>query len=183
MQYLDRFFVLLLTLLSIIISLTMMGTFMGWVNGIQLMNLINQDLRLLGIGGFILFLISLRILQLFLPKKRRAKQTIVSQGQLGTIKISLAAIENLVKEIVSKEEEVEDIQSQVDVTEEGVNILLNLSIISRANVSEIAEHLQEEIKEQVKDSTGAEVEEIEILINEVSREEDYTDTSTDVRLD
>ncbi|AGB40518.1 Protein of unknown function (DUF322) [Halobacteroides halobius DSM 5150] len=171
MQYLDRFFVLVFTLLWTIVSLLMMGISIGWIDSLYLVDLINQDLQLVGIIGGILFLISLRILQLFLPGKEKVTQTVVAQGKLGTIKVSLGAIKKLAEEIVRQEVKVTEIKSKVEVTEQGVDILLDLAIVSRANIAELGEKLQEQIREQVTASTGAEVDQVEILINKVSRQE------------
>ncbi|GAB6138812.1 alkaline shock response membrane anchor protein AmaP [Halanaerobaculum tunisiense] len=179
MQYLDRFFVLLLTVLSIVISLSMIGLTLGWVDTSVVIELLNQDLQLTGIVGGVLFLISLRILQLFLPHRKSPQQTIIAHGDLGTIQISLEAIKRLTTEIVNQEVDAKEIKTNVEVIEGGVSIVLNLAIISQANVSELGEQLQAQVKEQVQASTGAQVEQVEILINEVSR----TQESKDVILD
>ena len=170
MQYLDRLFVLLLAVVVALLSLGLMAFSAGLVEITEAVDLLVAESLLVGIISLIAFFISARVLQISLAKKSKLKQTVITSGELGNIKITLGAIKKLVKSIIKQESEVKTIETEVEVEEEGVNISLELEVASSGSISDLAKRLQTEVQEQVSETTGAEVAEVEILIEEVERQ-------------
>mgnify|MGYP006280982995 CR=1 FL=1 len=157
MQYLDRLFIVLLALTVAVISLGLIGFSLGLVEGLNVIEYLAQQPIIVGIIGLVAFLVSLRVLQLSITRKKKVKQTVIADGELGNIKMSLGAVKKLVKAIVEQEAEVTDIDSKVKVKEEGVNIFLKLDIASPGNISDLAKRLQQEVQDQVTKTTWAKV--------------------------
>nr|WP_282580189.1 alkaline shock response membrane anchor protein AmaP [Natroniella sulfidigena] len=167
----DRFFMLLFTVILILLSLTMIGLSVELISSQYLFEFVKglENRIEVGILGLIFFLMSVRILQL-LFRRKKSKSALIKSSKSGKIMISLEAINNLVKNLVRQEDEVIEIDSVLKAEEKGVHISLKLAVISETNVPQLSQRLQEVIKEQVTESTGVKVGQVEILVKELQSE-------------
>jgi uncharacterized alkaline shock family protein YloU len=172
MTVIDKLLVLLIDVIIMVLSILIIGLYSGILD-IEYLVASLQGYTV-GIEGIIvggaLFLISVRILQLFFRKKK-IKKAIVAKNELGDVNISLDAINSLVHDIVKQESNTKDIQSQIRVKENGVHVYLNLVVDSRTIIPELSERLQEILKDRVSESTGVKISKVQILIKEIKREE------------
>ena len=183
MKYIDRLFVFLLALVVILVSAGVIALSTGLVQTWQPVESLVYSSVPAALIGLVALLISLRMLQVSLSRQQKGKQTVITSGELGNVKITLSAIKKLVKDIIKGETEIEDIKCKVKQQDKGINIFLDLTVASADNISNLAKRLQKEIKEQVAEATGVEVAEIEILVEEVKRQEESEKAEEEVELD
>lgn len=171
MTAIDKFFILLIDLIVMIISILIIGLYSGILKiGYLIDNLQYYTKGVEGIVvGAVLFLISIRVLQLFFRKKK-VKEAIVAKNELGDVNISLDAINSLVQDIVKREAEVKDIHSKLKAKEEGIHIFLNLTVDSQSNIPKLSEMLQEMLTAGVTASTGVNISKVQIFIKEIKKE-------------
>nr|WP_282706866.1 alkaline shock response membrane anchor protein AmaP [Natroniella acetigena] len=168
---LDKFFMLLFTVILILLSLGMIGLAVDLISFQYLFEFTRglENRIEVGIIGLIFFLMSVRILQL-LFRRKKSKSAVVGNSKSGTIMISLEAINSLVKKLVEQEDKVVESNSKIKIKDNGVHIYLKLVALAETNVPNLTQKLQEVIKEQVTQSTGVKVGQVEILIRELQSE-------------
>jgi len=174
MTVIDKLLILLIDFITMVLSILLIGIYSGILDIKALVdNFENYQKYATGIEGVVvgvvLFLISIRVLQLFFRKKK-VKQAIVASNELGDVNISLDAINSLVVDIVKEEAVTKDVESRIRVKEDGVHVYLNLVVNSKAVIPELSERLQETLKARVSESTGVKIANVQILIKEINRE-------------
>ncbi|WP_408954651.1 alkaline shock response membrane anchor protein AmaP [Natroniella sp. ANB-PHB2] len=172
MKLLDKFFMLLFTVILILLSSVMIGLAVDLVSFQHLFEFIRglEGRVEVGVIGLIFFLMSVRILQL-LFRRKKSKSAVVDNAKTGTIMISLEAINSLVRKLVEQEDKVVESNSKIKIKDKGVHIYLKLVVYTETNIPNLTQKLQEIIKEQVTQSTGVKVGQVEILIRELQSEE------------
>ena len=171
MRFLDTFFILLLALLMVAFSVGLASFYFGFVSQYEVANFVAD------LGGraevlivaAVLFLISIRIIQLSFMGRKKDKQTIIGEGKLGTVQITIEAINNFVKDVVSAEENTTNTKSSIKVTEDGLDIILNLTVYDKVKVPSLANRIQEKVKSEIEEAIGAEVDQVEVLINSIEK--------------
>ncbi len=172
MKLIDKLFMLILTLVIIFISVVLIALAADLFVMSRVLDYIAEFGGGLeaGLAGVVLILFSLRVLiSLF---KRKAKDTLINKGKIGDVKITLKAINKLVKTIAKEEAKVKKISSDVKADKSGgVSVALKLVVPFGANITELTGFLQQKIKEQISKSTGAKVNNVEILVEEIKEKE------------
>ncbi|MBM7555232.1 alkaline shock response membrane anchor protein AmaP [Halanaerobacter jeridensis] len=171
MRFLDRFFILMLALLVVAISVGLASFYFGVVSQYEVANFVAE------LGGraetlivaAVLFLIAIRIIQLSFMSRNKDKQTIIGEGELGTVRITIEAINNFVKDVVRAEANTTDTQSKVKVTEEGLDVILNLTVYDKVKVPNLANQIQEQVKSEIEEAIGAKVDQVEVLIKAIEK--------------
>jgi uncharacterized alkaline shock family protein YloU len=166
---LDRLFILLSILFLIVSSLTAFSLCLG-ILPLQILETSFSTLNGrfdLAVGALLVLFVGIRLLYLTLSKQRRVK-SIEVKGELGNIKISLQAIENLVHKVVREVPGVRQTKAKVKLVAEGVEIGLKAVINPEHNIPRVAETLQELIGQQVQETMGIRVEQTEVLVENIS---------------
>lgn len=120
-----------------------------------------------GVAGLILLLVSLRFL-LYGLKTDRLPETTVRDGELGKVCITLNAVENLVQKVIRDIENVKDSRIKIKKQENGVSIVLNLTVNYDIVIPEITSELQKTIKDYIESTAGILVKDVRISIDNVS---------------
>lgn len=172
MKLIDKLFMFILTLVIIAMSILLIGL----ASNLFVMNRVLDYMAEFGGGleagltGFVLILLSLRVIAVLF--KRKAKDTMINKGKIGNVKITLKAINKLVKSVAKEEVKVKRISSDVKADKSGgVSVSLNLAVPFGTNITELTGFLQQKIKEQISESTGAKVNNVEILVEEIKEKE------------
>ena len=171
MRFLDRFFILILALIMVAFSAGIASFYFGLVSQYKVADFVA------GLGGrvevlvvaLVLFLIAIRIIQLSLISSNRDKQTIIGEGELGTVRITIEAINKFVKDVVSEETNTTDTKSKVKVTEEGLDIILNLTVYDQVKVPDLANQIQQKVKSEIEEAIGAQVDQVEVLVKAIEK--------------
>ena len=171
MKFLDRFFVFILALLMLALSLGIGGAYFNLISQYEIANFISGFRGRIEVivVAVVLLLISLRILLLAFMTKSKDKQTVIGEGELGTVRITIEAINNFVKDVVSAEANTTNTKSKVEVTEDGLDIILNLTVYEQVKVPNLAHNIQQQVKTEIEEAIGAEVDQVEVLINAIEK--------------
>ncbi|NLP17785.1 MAG: alkaline shock response membrane anchor protein AmaP [Firmicutes bacterium] len=142
-----------------LLSLDFLGTSISHLYG-------RLDAKLVAL---LLFLACIRLLFITLGPKRQAK-SIVSRNEMGEIKISFAALENLIKKTVREVKGARETKTRVVPMPGGVRVRLQAVINPELNIPAISEEIQGVIARRIKEIMGVEVEEVEVFIENIGDE-------------
>ena len=72
----------------------------------------------------------------------------------GRVSVSLLAIEDLVRRVISQAKEVKDVKSKISASKKGLQIKVKLILRSEGRIPEITSRVQEMVKRKVQDAIG-----------------------------
>lgn len=172
MGVIDR---ILLTLYTLALATLSAITFLmawGWLVPLNYINstLQNPNGRWgIGVTAAIIFVLSIRwIYYGFRP--RGGMQTIVHQTELGEVRISLGAIENLIRKVSKQVDGVRDIRVVVYNSPPGISVKLRGTVSPDISIPEVSHDLQDTIKDYVRRVVGIEVSSIRLAVENISNE-------------
>ena len=119
--------------------------------------------------GLVILLISIRTLWLAFKREKKV-DSVTKELELGEVKISLDAIETMVKQVAEQTKGVKDIQTKIRAKEDGVIIYFKGKVLPDVIIPELSEELQSDIKEHVETVSGIVVKEVKMLIENISNE-------------
>ena len=121
--------------------------------------------------GIVFVLLSLRLfVAAFGSRGARTGNTIVVSRPMGNINVSVAAIEGLVVRTAGHVQGVREIKARVIQAGQGMSIKLRAAVIPETDIPVASEEIQRLISEQIKQTLGMEVVNVEIAIDNISSE-------------
>lgn len=133
-------------------------------------NKLTGDLRytlagfLLSIAGIILLIFSAQ------GRKKEKNGNIVNFTEVGEIRISFRAIENMVLTASRKIKGIREVNTHINFTEQGLVIYLRIRIIPDIPVPALVSELQEKVRGYVQEISGANVAEVKVLVENIAQE-------------
>lgn len=124
-----------------------------------------------GVLFSLIFLAGSSIIYPFFTFDKKFKKTLINSTELGDVNITLGALDNLVKKVVSSREGIADIDTNLKDSESGLEINLDVKINSDYVIPELADELQKVVKSYLEDTTGVKVNKVSLLINEITGRE------------
>lgn len=89
--------------------------------------------------------------------RRLKKRRVVSfQNPDGEVTISLSAIEDYVRKVARGIGDIEEVRSKVGMSKKGINIISDVVIASGANIPEVTEAIQLQVKQRLQNMLGVE---------------------------
>ncbi len=167
----DRTVLVLYTLSLALISVLLVLLALGWYMPFDLLLDYNQDPtgRLVtGMIGLLFLVASLRLLYSAFGQRRAGQ--IILDTEMGEVKISLKAVENLVNKVGKQVKGIRDVKATVGGNEKQVKVTLYAWVQPESNVPEVTAELQDTIKRQVRNVIGVEVSQIRIYVEDVTNE-------------
>ncbi len=122
-----------------------------------------------GVVGLILLIVSLRFL-LYGLKSRQLPETTVRDGELGKVCITLNAVESLVLKVIQDIENVKDSKIKIKKRENGVSVLLRLTVNHDVIIPEMTFELQKAIKDYIETTAGIFIKDVRVSIDNVSNQ-------------
>lgn len=101
---------------------------------------------------------------------RNIKSTRLLSSESGDITITISALSNLIKDRVKEKEEFDDIKIKLKEQEQGLKIILSGKLTVPSNLPAVSENIQQDLKEYIKQTTGIQVEKVQIRIDDVKKE-------------
>ncbi|SJZ85652.1 alkaline shock response membrane anchor protein AmaP [Selenihalanaerobacter shriftii] len=171
MKIVDRIIILVFTIILIFVSLGMMLSAFELIPQSYITNFVMQYYGRVEVGiiGLIFFIISIRILHPLFSKNKKPN-AIVQETSLGQVQLSLVAIDALVKKVVIQTRGVKELKSDLEVSEDGLRVVLEVIVTPDINIPELTEELQEQISEYLDQTTGIMVSQIEILVDNIAQD-------------
>jgi hypothetical protein len=127
------------------------------------LNLDNKILLI--IIGVVVFLIGISILNIILFRKKSPK-TLFIKTDNGEVNIAFAAIEDFIKRIVLKIQEVKDIKIKIQVKGKNLKVFGKVVLNTETAVTDIVEKIQEQIVEKLNEMLGVNIK-VNVFINVV----------------
>ena len=175
MKIIDRLILALYSICIAILSLIIMVipfNYAGMINiqdGVKLINGIKGN-YIYTLIGLIFFIVSLRFLLSGITGNKDLKQDsfLTIQNEYGEIVIYAHTIIGLVENIVDGFSGITKIDTGVDLSNGVIYLSMKGEILPEINIPEITKQLQMKVKESLENTTGSEVGEIKVEINNVS---------------
>lgn len=177
MKFLDKFNLVLFSILILIISLIICLLSFGWLdlrlalNGVVFLATdgIANNIAL----GISIILILLAIKSIFFnsysKEKMKNKEGILLENDNGKLLVSRDTIESLTNAVVKSFESAENVMTKVEVDSEShVKIYITLFVYPDAVIKELSNKLQTNVKETIKKSLDLDVTEVNIRVKNIS---------------
>jgi uncharacterized alkaline shock family protein YloU len=160
---------LLFSLLLFGLGVLVLGLALGWSLPLdQLVTTLNQvrGRWLVGLSGAILIFLGL-VLFFDNMKASPAPEGVVRELKLGRVVTTVQALESVVHKAVRQVRGVREVKPLIRIDGAGLTVILNIVLSSDVKVSEIAEQIQENVKNQVNETVGVEVLEVRVKIDNI----------------
>lgn len=177
MKFLDKFNLVLFSIIILILSLLVCLLAFGWlnielaVNGVLYLatDIVTRNIAL----GISIVLIILAIKSIFFSsfakEKMQGKEGILLENDNGKLLVSRDTIESLTNTVVKSFESAENVMTKVEVDDEShVKIYITLFVYPDAIIKELSSKLQKDVKETIKKSLDLEVTEVNIRVKNIS---------------
>jgi uncharacterized alkaline shock family protein YloU len=122
-----------------------------------------------GLVGTAFFAVSLRLI-LFAFKRRGGGQPVVHETTLGDVRISLDAVENLVRKVARGIKGVREIKAIVTHGKDGLHAALQATISPEVSIPDVSEEIQTAVRQYVKRVVGVEMAEVRLEVVNIANE-------------
>lgn len=120
-------------------------------------------------AGLAFFLVSVRLI-IFAFSRRGGGQAVVHETALGDVRISLDAVENLVRRVARGVKGVREVRPAVTLANGALVVELRGVISPEVSIPDVSEEIQTAIRSYVKRVVGVEVAEIRLHVDNISNE-------------
>jgi len=160
MKTLIRAAVLFYVTMFLFLSVFVMFFILNQVDLVRFFNLLsyvyfNEQLRI-SLAGLVCILIFLNYICYYQVLKANAteKNIIAFDNPGGRVSVSLNAIEELIKRIISRFSEVREVKSRVSVSRKGLHIKVRLILRAEGSIPEVTSRVQDAVKSKIQDTIG-----------------------------
>lgn len=177
MKFLDKFNLVLFSVIILVIALIICLLSFGWLNLSLVLNgiefLVNNTLANNIAIAISIILILLSMKSIFFNSNAKegmkGKEGILLENENGKLLVSKDTIESLTNTVVKTFDSAENVMTKVDVDEEShVKIYITLFVYPDAVIKELSNKLQQSVKETIKKSLDLDVTEVNIRIKNIS---------------
>jgi len=169
---LDRLLIGIMSFGYLIAAIFLVGLAFGWMTPLETVRyylLQSTNSWIMGITGIILFLLSFALfIGVFRPKPVR--NTVVHETPLGSIKITLAALDNLVIKAARSVQGIREVKAYIKAQQNYVSIQLTVQVQPDLNIPQMTEELQKKVKEYLTKTTGINVHDVRVIVNRITWE-------------
>ncbi len=168
-KVLDRILLTLYTITILVFSVFLIGLSVGGIELKVLTSFVSSltynwiFIVVTLLIGLVFAIVSLKLLTLGLVKDK-SKSSTIKVTDLGTIRVSLVALDNLVHKAVRGFDEVKDLRTSIIPDNEGIKIGLNIILMPDVVMPEITKNIQDKVKEYVESLSGVLVKEVQVEI-------------------
>lgn len=172
MKLFDRVLLTIYPLLLVFLSLIVVMTAAGWEKPLVYLESILHDpwIRvIIGVGAGIVLVAAIG---LFFSNFSRnpVAQALIKENQFGKIQITLAALENMIIRAGLGVEGIREVKPRIRCLPSGIIINLNTMLTLDARAPEVAEKLQQVVKNYLEETAGVQAIEIGIRVESISKE-------------
>lgn len=144
--------------ISVLCGLTILfvSQMIFWQDVERLLQLAYSDMQLrmiIGLAAGLLILLSFMFARIILGRQQR-ERTIAFDNPAGRVTISLTAMEDLIRRLITRSPEVKEIRPHVVANKKGLDVGIRLILRADSNIPEITSKLQEMIRSKVQDTIG-----------------------------
>ncbi|HHV63054.1 MAG TPA: alkaline shock response membrane anchor protein AmaP [Firmicutes bacterium] len=119
--------------------------------------------------AFVALLIGIYLLELGF-RTRRGPRAIIRGTSLGDVSISLAAIENLVRRAARQVRGIREVDTFVNASPEGIEVVLSVLVAPDLNIPEICDETQARLERYIRETVGVEATRIKVNVRNIATE-------------
>lgn len=157
------FFMTIVSMIALLISLKIIAFDVFYDIGVSMLTSAKSSL-IVTITAFISAVLSLLFL-IFSISAGKKQKAIVKQTEIGEIMISLNTFENIALSVVRRIAGLKDSKAYVRRNDELLSMKIVTSVVPDINIPSIAEEIQNKVKSTIEKSTGIEVKNIKVHID------------------
>lgn len=195
MKVMVRFGVLFYMTILLFLGSFMLLFVFGWIRSQDIavvMYIIENDMSrriVLGVSTGIILLMNYLFVRAISGSQQRGK-TIAFDNPSGRVSVSLSAMEDLTRRLISKVPEVKEVKSSILAGKKGLEVEARLVLNTDVNIPEMTSKLQDLVKRKIQDTIGIEenvvvrVHVIKIIpgANKVRQNKDNNDLDNDEKV-
>jgi uncharacterized alkaline shock family protein YloU len=122
-----------------------------------------------GLIGTVFFVVSVRLI--FMAFRRQGGgQPVVHETSMGEVRISLDAVENLVRKVARSAKGVREMKAMIRHDKEGMHALLRGTFSPEVSIPEVSEEIQTAVRQYVKRVVGVELADIQLEVENIANE-------------
>ena len=177
MKFLDKFNLVIFSIIILVISLVTCILVFGWLDlsiafdGISFV-ILGAAASKVALGvSIVLILLAIKSIffNSFSKDKNDGKDGILLENDNGKLLVSRDTIESLTNAVVKSFDSAENVMTKVEVNEESqIKIYITLFVYPDAVIKELSNKLQKNVKDTIKKSLDLEVSEVNIRIKNVT---------------
>lgn len=114
----------------------------------------DQNLRLAWIGIAVFLLFMNFLYYQFCSVNVHREKIIAFENPLGLVRVSLVALEDLVKKLLIKQEGVKEIRPIISAVKKGLNVKIKISLDTETHIPEFTSMLQDLVTRKIQDIIG-----------------------------
>lgn len=133
------------------------GTSLSWLSG-QLS---------LPLAGGALILVALVLLVFGLHRRARPADTVLQNSELGEVRITITAIENMVLRVTQQGSGIKESSRRVTQSPQGLMIETRIKVMPDLELPELSSELQQKIREYIERITGIKVAAVKVLVENI----------------
>ena len=168
MKFLTRIAVLFYVTLIMFLSSFILLFVLNYISMQRVVNLLaviyyDEALRMTFAGGACALLFLNFVFYRAFTVNVHKEKTIAFDNPVGRVSVSLGAIEELTKRVVSRISEVREVKSNISVSKKGLLIKIKLILRAEGSIPEVTSRVQELVKRKIQSTIGLD-EPIEVAI-------------------
>ena len=176
MKTIEKITLVLFSTLMLIISVILCLTIFGWIDTVDIGNVLNIAIsnnvssNVILVLSIIFILLAIRCIFFDSSSKEKEeyKNGILLENVNGKLLITKETIENLVNAVVKGFDSAEEVTTQIELdNENNLKVFVNMSVKENAVIKELSTNLQNKIKEAIKKASDLEVKEVNIKVKNI----------------
>ena len=125
--------------------------------------------------GFLILLVGILLIALFAFKRNNVQRddakkeggSIVSFTEIGEVRISFKAVENMVLSASRKVNGISEVSTRINATEQGLLIHIKLKAMPDIPIPGLVGELQKKVRDYIQETSGSNVSEIKVLVENI----------------
>lgn len=134
------------------------------------MNRLTGDLRYVILGSLLLVVGVVLLIFSAQGNKEKENGNIVNFSEIGEVRISFRAIENMVLAASRKVKGIREVNTRINFVEQGLIIYLRIRVIPDIPIPVLVSELQQKVREYVQEISGTSVAEVKVLVENITQE-------------
>jgi uncharacterized alkaline shock family protein YloU len=119
-------------------------------------------------AGIVIVIVSFSLM-FYGIRKRKPKSTLVKNTGMGSILITISALEDMAVRHIASNEAIKNVKASVKIKDSKANIHARIAIAEGANIPEVLQSLQISLKEHIEILAGIQVNKILMLVEKTSQ--------------
>jgi uncharacterized alkaline shock family protein YloU len=164
------FFLIVFALIIIFISGSAFAAAMGWIESLERADVFLADAdNRWGVGAVSAFLLLLALWSLVdLLRTPKERDLVIHESGLGSVEISSVALESMIRRAARDVRDVRDVQPVLRTDQNGLVVMLRMSVSPDATLPEISQDVQQTVQENLEKKAGVHVSSVQVLIRSVT---------------